>query len=1115
MINAKVELLFDEEEINGNRDTSHTINSGRGGKCSRTNTPRKGRNGERTEEIGGRRQQSKQVFIGTTGCHRESRQPVDNRGAMLIHSVEKFRPVVSLNHDYSGRHQGRLMYSVDSEVPKIEEKNIIRETSEISHRFRGIHSSGKSPKVSRIKEDNMRSDYSDSVEDYRLESNNNVSSSSQIAPIQMDVKRFSTGKINSIHPDQHIPLRSARGECKGSESQEEEGFRCVVPEDTTNNKFFPRERRQISDRIIGRSHNQPSNMHQHKGNRIYVNEMEATDYDYNDGVAPISTEKFYGSPIRYNFADGHKLGWPEVATGKGVVKQKNRRGHWMSVTTNEDDNSRHGYGYDSRLNLNVGKVQSREGNWVTDYVVKSGHADHRKAGNTEEINTLESTPSFAGVGTVSQPVTHWTMEPRSTEGWGNRGVNNPRWSHNIEEKGRSRGGDWVSGCITKPGCIVHKKTGTTKRDNIQNSNLAGVDKVTHQTTERTQEPRSTIRGYREVDNCRLSNGSSTKGQSERENWVSEHITKLSHADHQEECDINRHILRSTPNFGDDGTVTRAAISVTNSRLDADVTRSRGANESRLYKNHQLKRKSYSVDDIIDWVEVQPQMESKGKCEVHANTNTTITRTGPQKVIVQEMIIKPRMIRSSTEGTLNSTKQPAEEPLKRTSVSVLREVLGGNGPRWMRLNTDRIKSNQTSAVEVETRRRLNSSNSARNETIPMKEIKLNSRAQCFIPGRHRPRTTVEVTMTAEIDDRDLEKEDNVGEGKQSTDPTREQVETPKPEKPPMVWNLKGRSIDDILRDLEELKNDPDIPMPIIEADLAPAEDFEQYTKTLNKEDCVNGTEEEDEFNKDSGCLETLQHLTGPGLEEFRPQAFPAELWPYVFNGQKTLVKERWNGYDEKSLPTLVNDFLTELKVSDERPYAKPYFIAQALANLDRFVIKSREGIPPLINEKFTQKMELLPGTRIRKELPQRFSENQTSFLRAKLAILEEQGRIKQKDGMKKEDWLHRLVLVENPTRMAAFRLKYGDKTQQAMNDPGNRYEVSQLYRLTIDCREINKCLVVEPYPMPDNSMGKEHIIGSRYMSTSDAADAFYAVPIREVDYGKTGFTALGKQWVRAG
>ena len=27
-----------------------------------------------------------------------------------------------------------------------------------------------------------------------------------------------------------------------------------------------------------------------------------------------------------------------------------------------------------------------------------------------------------------------------------------------------------------------------------------------------------------------------------------------------------------------------------------------------------------------------------------------------------------------------------------------------------------------------------------------------------------------------------------------------------------------------------------------------------------------------------------------------------------------------------------------------------------------------------------------------------------------------------------------------------------------------------------------------------------------------ADAFFAVSIREEDYGKTGFTALGKQWV---
>ena len=395
----------------------------------------------------------------------------------------------------------------------------------------------------------------------------------------------------------------------------------------------------------------------------------------------------------------------------------------------------------------------------------------------------------------------------------------------------------------------------------------------------------------------------------------------------------------------------------------------------------------------------------------------------------------------------------------------------------------------------------------------RDMKLNPEAGCFAPSQSRYNQGECMTMTAEVDNGMIGRVEDADRVQQSICLANKPMEAV--EEAPMVWNLKGRSIDDILRDLDALKNDPDIPMPIIEADLAPAEDFEQYTKSLPKEERSDDAEEEDEISKDSDCLETLQQLTGPGLEGYKPRAFPKDLWPYVFNNQKTLVKERWAGYDEDDLPRLIDDFLTELKVSDERPYAKPYFVAQALANLDRFVIKSKVGIPPLINEKFTQKMELLPGTRVRKELPQRFSENQNAFLKAKLSILEEQGRIKQKDGLKKEDWLHRLVLVENPTRMAAFRLKYGDLTQQAMNDPANRYEVSQLYRLTIDCREINKCLVVEPYPMPENSMGKEHIIDSRYMSTSDAADAFYAVPIRDVDYGKTGFTALGKQWVRAG
>ena len=329
----------------------------------------------------------------------------------------------------------------------------------------------------------------------------------------------------------------------------------------------------------------------------------------------------------------------------------------------------------------------------------------------------------------------------------------------------------------------------------------------------------------------------------------------------------------------------------------------------------------------------------------------------------------------------------------------------------------------------------------------------------------------------------------------------------------VWNLKGRSIDDILTDLEILKNDPDIPMPVIEADPASIEDFQQYTRNIPAVDTNEQLDDEQEERlKDKDSLEYLSSISGNSHLDHKPEAFPADLWPYVTNEQKLLVKNRWEGYCEGTIHSEVQQLLKDLKVSEERKFAHPYFQAQALANVDRFLVKGKEKVTPLIHEKYIHKMELIPGTRPRKEAPQKFSETQNAFLKAKLRILEREKRIQQKEGLNKTDWLHRLVLVEQATRMAAFRLKHGEDIQSALNDPANEYEVSQLYRLTVDCRELNKCMETEPYPMPDINIGKENIIGSRYLSTSDAADAFYTVPIREEDYGKTGFAANGKQYV---
>ena len=355
------------------------------------------------------------------------------------------------------------------------------------------------------------------------------------------------------------------------------------------------------------------------------------------------------------------------------------------------------------------------------------------------------------------------------------------------------------------------------------------------------------------------------------------------------------------------------------------------------------------------------------------------------------------------------------------------------------------------------------------------------------------TVVEVTMMADVSAK-----------KASGKGVEEKKEAP-------IWNLKGRSIDDILVDLEAIKNDPTAPMPTIEADPVTVSEFQQYIDDAKVKE-AEGIVVENEKENDSLSLQYLRQTSGMGFGDERPQAFPLDLWSYVLHPQKHLVKERWMGYDEERLPQEVSRLLAELQISEERPYAVKYFQAQALANLDRYVVKGTDGVPPLIHEKYTHKMELMPGTRPRKELPQRFSENQNAFLKAKLDILERQGRIMQKEGLSKEDWLHRLVLVEYPARMAAFRLKHGVNTQEAMMDPANAYEVSQLFRLCIDCREINKCLAIEPYPMPEITIGKENIVGSRYLTTTDAADAFFAVPLREEDYGKTGFTALGKQWV---
>jgi hypothetical protein len=53
--------------------------------------------------------------------------------------------------------------------------------------------------------------------------------------------------------------------------------------------------------------------------------------------------------------------------------------------------------------------------------------------------------------------------------------------------------------------------------------------------------------------------------------------------------------------------------------------------------------------------------------------------------------------SGEEKLVNFSGMLGPDLLKRTNVSVLREVLGCNQPRWMRLNTDQIRCNQANVM----------------------------------------------------------------------------------------------------------------------------------------------------------------------------------------------------------------------------------------------------------------------------------------------------------------------------------------------------------------------------------------------------------------------------------
>ena len=78
------------------------------------------------------------------------------------------------------------------------------------------------------------------------------------------------------------------------------------------------------------------------------------------------------------------------------------------------------------------------------------------------------------------------------------------------------------------------------------------------------------------------------------------------------------------------------------------------------------------------------------------------------------------------------------------------------------------------------------------------------------------------------------------------------------------------------------------------------------------------------------MEYLSSTSGNSHLEHKPDTFSAELWPYITNEQKLLVKDRWQGYGEDTIYSEVQQLLKDLKVSEEKKFAHPYFKAPGIS-----------------------------------------------------------------------------------------------------------------------------------------------------------------------------------------
>jgi len=238
------------------------------------------------------------------------------------------------------------------------------------------------------------------------------------------------------------------------------------------------------------------------------------------------------------------------------------------------------------------------------------------------------------------------------------------------------------------------------------------------------------------------------------------------------------------------------------------------------------------------------------------------------------------------------------------------------------------------------------------------------------------------------------------------------------------------------------------------------------------------------------------------QEWRPEDFPVEYWPWVFDTEKEKVKERWEKFDIdlEGKAKLIKDVVAMdcSKETEARRSEAPLFIAQALANMDRFGHPDKWNQPRVKGHEFT--IELTDDQPYMARY-QKFDAWQARFLYLKMRQMEAEGRVERSTS----PWNSRLSLVMYYDRVTKFQEEHKDNAVNALHDEQYAEEVMTFYRLTTDFRNLNQRTRPMCYPLPSIAKIIDECKGCNRFTTGDVRDAFWTVNMEQKSREATAFS----------